>query len=556
MKVKPIQLFYFLLFFSVLTQVVTATGGGNVGTWYGYVLVNNTIVASDNTTIVSAYINSTSTIAGNTTVGAARCELSNCTGFYYIDAQANQGENITFKICGVNASQGQQTFSAGPHSLLNLSINKSANGANCTYACGCTGGYCVHNYCSAASTYCGDGYCDTGESCRADNSACSSGYTCTNGCVATGGTGGGGGGGGGTVTPTTTVTLAIGNANITILSIGAGNTSNITITKTDDVAFRQINITVDNAVSNIKIIITKLAGLPVSIPQSIEGEVYHYIYIDLKNITDADIDKVYIKFAVSKSWLTSNNIDFSNIALYRWVNNLWVQLPTTYVSETTTEVFFSAESAGLSYFVIGTKQPITPIQPACTESWSCTDWSTCIDNQQTRTCTDANSCGTTADKPVESQSCKIKEEVIPTLFIPTTENVFLIYYIVAAVIFIIIAIILFIFRKKISFKIPKPAIKEEHKKRQIFTGTSFIVAGVVVTLVPAILYIVFGDIGSILKYCNLPFSTVDIGSNTMINCVELRFYFVLSCFCLLFGSILIIWGLIKKAIELKFTKTL
>jgi hypothetical protein len=191
MKVRLVQIFYFLLFFSVLVQeAMSATGGGNVGTWYGYVKVNDTIVASDNTTVVSAYINSTSTPGGNTTVGAAYCELSNCTGFYYIDVQANEGENITFKICGVNASQGQQTFSAGPHSLLNLSINKSTNGATCTFACGCLGGYCVHDYCRSSSTYCGDGYCDTGESCSSDNSACSSGYACTNGCVATGGGGG------------------------------------------------------------------------------------------------------------------------------------------------------------------------------------------------------------------------------------------------------------------------------------------------------------------------------------------------------------------------------
>ncbi|MBM3200116.1 hypothetical protein FJZ53_04195, partial [Candidatus Woesearchaeota archaeon] len=41
----------------------------------------------------------------------------------------------------------------------------------------------------------------------------------------------------------------------------------------------------------------------------------------------------------------------------------------------------------------------------CTESWTCNAWSTCSNSQQARTCTDANSCGTTNNKPVESQSC-------------------------------------------------------------------------------------------------------------------------------------------------------
>jgi hypothetical protein len=42
----------------------------------------------------------------------------------------------------------------------------------------------------------------------------------------------------------------------------------------------------------------------------------------------------------------------------------------------------------------------------CTPSWSCTEWSECIDNKNTRTCTDSNNCGITNDKPFESKSCR------------------------------------------------------------------------------------------------------------------------------------------------------
>ena len=48
----------------------------------------------------------------------------------------------------------------------------------------------------------------------------------------------------------------------------------------------------------------------------------------------------------------------------------------------------------------------------CTESWYCTGWSSCINNVQTRTCTDSNSCGTVVNKPAESQSCSIEEPSI------------------------------------------------------------------------------------------------------------------------------------------------
>lgn len=52
---------------------------------------------------------------------------------------------------------------------------------------------------------------------------------------------------------------------------------------------------------------------------------------------------------------------------------------------------------GLSFSGIG--------EAECTESWSCTDWSTCSGATQTRTCTDNNNCGTENNKPSESQTC-------------------------------------------------------------------------------------------------------------------------------------------------------
>ncbi len=55
-------------------------------------------------------------------------------------------------------------------------------------------------------------------------------------------------------------------------------------------------------------------------------------------------------------------------------------------------------------------QSCTYIPPAqnCTENWECTDWSDCVNGTQTRTCTDTNNCGTIENKPAESQSCTIE----------------------------------------------------------------------------------------------------------------------------------------------------
>lgn len=41
----------------------------------------------------------------------------------------------------------------------------------------------------------------------------------------------------------------------------------------------------------------------------------------------------------------------------------------------------------------------------CTPSWSCTDWSSCVEGRQTRTCRDLNNCGISGGKPSEEKEC-------------------------------------------------------------------------------------------------------------------------------------------------------
>lgn len=55
-----------------------------------------------------------------------------------------------------------------------------------------------------------------------------------------------------------------------------------------------------------------------------------------------------------------------------------------------------------------------PNPPQCTEQWQCGQWSACSAGTQTRTCVDANACGTTANKPSESQSCAVTPPTPPT----------------------------------------------------------------------------------------------------------------------------------------------
>ena len=78
---------------------------------------------------------------------------------------------------------------------------------------------------------------------------------------------------------------------------------------------------------------------------------------------------------------------------------------------------------------------------SCEEKWTCTEWSECKNELQSRTCTDENECGTFKNKPEESQICKTSR--IPTgwtitgLFETTT---------VIAMVLILLVMIIFIIK--------------------------------------------------------------------------------------------------------------
>lgn len=80
-------------------------------------------------------------------------------------------------------------------------------------------------------------------------------------------------------------------------------------------------------------------------------------------------------------------------------------------SGATADIFGNARPSGVKVdvgpheFGAATSNDI-PAPPSCTPNWSCSSWNTCNSSgSQSRTCTDLNSCGVTAGKPAESQSC-------------------------------------------------------------------------------------------------------------------------------------------------------
>lgn len=177
------------------------------------------------------------------------------------------------------------------------------------------------------------------------------------------------GGTSGATTPGVKVTLQKGKATITVPSIAAGKSATIDITKTEDVAFRKIIISVANAVNNIQVTVNKLADKPATITQEISGKVYHYIQVD-KNVSDAAVNQTIIRFEVNKTWITENNVNKSEISLLRYTDK-WNKLQTSEITDDNKTVLYEAISPGLSVFAIGVEtvavaQP-TVEQPATEE---------------------------------------------------------------------------------------------------------------------------------------------------------------------------------------------
>ena len=74
---------------------------------------------------------------------------------------------------------------------------------------------------------------------------------------------------------------------------------------------------------------------------------------------------------------------------------------------------FSLQSSSPARGAGSSGTDIGAIAYSCTESWSCTEWSPCSSGIRTRTCTDANSCGTTTSKPTESETCTVSDGTAP-----------------------------------------------------------------------------------------------------------------------------------------------
>lgn len=286
----------------------------------GFAFVDGAIAS--NGTIVEVFINNASTPASGVTIGQGILTDVTPQGRYVISFEANSGDNVTFKVNGAplasmnGTNTSAQTITAGQIIVenFNLSVNKSADGASCTYAAGCSGGFCNSNVCAS--------------------SAPSTTTTTTT-------SGGGGGGGGGAAVAQQTVTIPVVATNTPVTATFSDQTLGV----------QSIELTSLAAALNAAVTV-KESSRPALAPSPVSATGFVYKYLDITSTLSTSISSAKIKFSITKAWVTANNIDVNTITLSRLVNNVWVKLPAAKISETSTLINFEATSLGLSIFVI------------------------------------------------------------------------------------------------------------------------------------------------------------------------------------------------------------
>lgn len=307
----------FILFIQIFIQITSAS---TITLGTGVNITNGSIIKL-------AGLNCSITVAGNYSV--TKFEVYSDYFLIYAPLTAPIYVSLPYNY---NSITKVINITCTANTTQNLYINWNIpDGYSCLTDDQCSGGYCVHSTCRSGPTYCGDGYCDSGESCTFCPTDCGQ-------CP------------GGFLTPTK---AEKGKAYLTIRSIYPAIPKNLDLS-TAEIAFSEIEIAVNNWLRNVKLVVEKTEKPPVTIENA-----YSYIKISKENIEDENIQEARIKFKVEKSWIEANSIDPNTVVLNRY-DNEWKKLNTTKLSEDEEYVYYEALTPGFSYFAItGEKIAIT-----------------------------------------------------------------------------------------------------------------------------------------------------------------------------------------------------
>jgi len=158
--------------------------------------------------------------------------------------------------------------------------------------------------------------------------------------------GGGGGGGGGSTAKIEE------SEKKEWSSLEAGEVASIEI-ENKELAVTEIIFTTVEKALNVIVKVTRLNLLPPVVPR-FDGYVYKILDISKEaTVKEGLFKEATIKFTVEKSWLLDNKIAAEEVAMYHYVDEKWVKLPTQTGKDDNKYVYYSSKTPSFSYFVIG-----------------------------------------------------------------------------------------------------------------------------------------------------------------------------------------------------------
>lgn len=209
-----------------------------------------------------------------------------------------------------------------------LTILTLSNGNSCNSSTECSGGYCVHGVCRSSSTYCGDSVCDSAESCSSCSADCGSCYV-----------------------PSVSISSSTPSQGIITISSIIPQVAKRISTTSLDIVINELDIIVRERATDVVIDLAEYTVVPSSITPVV-GDAHMYMKIHVFGLSDNNIEQATIKFKVEKSWMEENNLNDTDVKLYRYYESEWVELETMPINSAGSYVYYEAVTPGFSYFAI------------------------------------------------------------------------------------------------------------------------------------------------------------------------------------------------------------
>ena len=268
--------------------------------------LNHSGVRQSNDTVAPEIINTSIKYSGSSTVT-----------LYF---NATTDENASCRYDTVNRSYENMTYAFSGNGTKHLSTRQFTSSASGTYYVRCNDSYgnvmmnsSVAGYAVSVST-----------------------------AQTTSGSGGGGGGGGGAAR------ISSSKVNYYYDTIVAGEEKKMRISR-HAIPLKELYFSTAKQASRVTVSVSPVSNLS-ELPGGLEN-VYQALKIEHPALSNEDIESARLVFAVNKSWLASNGLDKSKVRLMRYTT-IWRALRSNKINESGKEIYYYADSPGLSYFAV------------------------------------------------------------------------------------------------------------------------------------------------------------------------------------------------------------